>query len=908
MKRGDVSLDDTVAPATENPALDRTTAAGGAQTNPALDRTTAAGGAQTNPALDRTRASDPALDHTSAAGSLSMQTHDEGRRSKPVLADPTGEIEVGARIGRYIVASKLGAGGMGVVLAAYDPELDRKVAIKLVRPGAGSHADGLHARMVREAQAMARLAHPNVLAVYDVGTIGSSVFVAMELVNGDTLTKWLETPRSRREIMRVFDQAGRGLAAAHAAGLVHRDFKPDNVMIGKDGRVRVMDFGLARQADSVADLVRDELPIAKRASALSMELTHAGAILGTPVYMAPEQWTGQPADARSDQYAFCVALWEALYGVRPFNATTIEELQTKVTRDPPDAPPPDVKLPRRVGGALRRGLEKVATARFPSVEALLDELAAEPLARRRAVFGLASVGLVGAGVLAASLVSRKDAAAPVVQPRDVTCDDAQVQLAQVWDAPRKSAVHAAMLATKAPAAAQTWTMLEHQLDARAADYMRVFAPTCHGEYHVAQQLQFAQAACLGRMKSQLAGFTSVLSDIKAGELDGIVQASWRLDSAARCEDATALATKIPPPSNAKLAVEVEALRQSLEKAYSINLAGRAKQALELASDVLARAEKTGYAAVIGQSQMLVGALSVQLGDAKTGEALLTSAYTTLLAEGDDQTAAKAALRLAKLIGFERQRPEAARQWMDQAAALIKRIGSPTEIELERLSAAGMIHYMTGDSDGARPFFEKAVEIGEKSLPANDPRRATQLGNLAGVLLDKGDLEGAVVMSKKALAISKQALGPEHPDVAMDLQNLGLILADLGKLDEAEADEREALALREKLLGPDHPDIVISLINLGGVLFKQNKFAEARDTALRSLELSRKIHGDDHPDTIDSKENLADTYDHLNEVAKAKALYLEVLASRKKILEPGHPDIKRAEDDLKKLKAHHPRGK
>ncbi|MBL8743732.1 MAG: serine/threonine protein kinase, partial [Myxococcales bacterium] len=229
---------------------------------------------------------------------------------------------VGQTIGRYRVIGRLGEGGMGAVLAAHDPELDRTVALKILHESAGDERGELRDRLAREARAMAKLAHPNVVAVYDVGADPASgqLFVTMELVDGTTLRDWLRTPRSSRAILDVFMAAGTGLAAAHAAGLVHRDFKPENVLVGRDGRVRVGDFGLARPPRGAA---ASDAP-------LSPTLTRTGAIIGTPAYMAPEQFLGEAADARSDQFAFAVALFEALRGERPFAGASLRELSENV--------------------------------------------------------------------------------------------------------------------------------------------------------------------------------------------------------------------------------------------------------------------------------------------------------------------------------------------------------------------------------------------------------------------------------------------------------------------------------------------------------------------------------------------------------------------------------------------------
>ncbi|MBC8072453.1 MAG: serine/threonine protein kinase, partial [Deltaproteobacteria bacterium] len=277
-------------------------------------------------------------------------------------ADPTQP----SAIGRFRVLERLGGGGMGVVYSAWDPELERKVAIKLLRPellGDGSSIGP--ARLQREAQAMARISDPHVIAVHEVGTFETQVFVAMELVEGLTLGEWLAAQRRGwREILDRFLDAGSGIAAAHGAGVVHRDFKPDNVLVGNDGRVRVLDFGLAR-AGGAASRVAVPVPIAFTSGAdpLGTPLTRTGAVLGTPAYMSPEQWMGQPADARSDQFSFCVALFEALYRRRPFVASTMQELATAVVAGDVGAPPSDARVPRFVELALRRGLARAPEQR-----------------------------------------------------------------------------------------------------------------------------------------------------------------------------------------------------------------------------------------------------------------------------------------------------------------------------------------------------------------------------------------------------------------------------------------------------------------------------------------------------------------------------------------------------------------
>ena len=328
--------------------------------------------------------------------------HDRSSQSS-AAPGPIRTFTVGDRVGRYLVLSALGAGGMGVVFAAYDPQLDRKIALKLLRAGITYNTKDARTRLRREAQAIAQLSHPNVVNVYDVGTTDDGdLYIAMEFVEGDTLTSWLKKyPRSWREIIDVFLQAARGLFAAHSVGLLHRDFKPDNVLVGGDGRVRVTDFGLARSVITPEDAARPAgAPTGP--SALNVELTATGTVLGTPRYMAPEQLTGPDIDARADQFSFCVALYEALYGAHPLpGATSVSMLEKREKAQPP---PEASKVPSAIARAVLTGLERDRAKRFPTMGALISALVPPPQRSpaRFAVLGLA--GLLAAGGAVAAVV------------------------------------------------------------------------------------------------------------------------------------------------------------------------------------------------------------------------------------------------------------------------------------------------------------------------------------------------------------------------------------------------------------------------------------------------------------------------------------------------------------------------
>ena len=357
-----------------------------------------------------------------AAADSNVATVPHEKLSPSQVAElPKRQYTVGDRVGRYLVLSTLGTGGMGVVFAAYDPQLDRKVALKLLRSGIQINTKDARARLRREAQAIAQLSHPNVVGVYDVGTTDDNdLYIAMEFVEGDTLTTWLKRwPRTWREIIDVFLQAGRGLVAAHSVGLLHRDFKPDNVLVGGDGRVRVTDFGLARSliatiTDESGRGVTPELPD-PASRALHSALTATGTVLGTPRYMPPEQMTGPDIDARSDQFSFCVALHEALYGEHPLPGSTSVSMLEKGDKALP--PPEGSRVPAQIAKAVARGLERDRGKRFPTMSELCVELTPAPPSSpaRFVAMGFAGVALVG---LATAAVFARKEPPPQMMPLD----------------------------------------------------------------------------------------------------------------------------------------------------------------------------------------------------------------------------------------------------------------------------------------------------------------------------------------------------------------------------------------------------------------------------------------------------------------------------------------------------------
>ena len=426
------------------------------------------------------------------------------RATDPDLEVPGAGLERGEAIGRYLVLDRIGAGAMGVVFAAYDPELDRKVAIKVLH--LRREGEEAQARLVREAQALARVTHAGVVAVHDVGVHEGRVFLAMEYVEGQTLRSFLADPeRGLDERLKVMIAAGEGLAAAHAAGLVHRDFKPDNVMISARGEVKVMDFGLARARDGgssgVVDLVTGSLgaaasetsssPTAKLAAA--GELTEVGAVVGTPAYMAPEQLSGLAADARSDQFAFAVTVHEALFGLRPFSGANLAALALAISEGRIDEGGNPRKVPAWLRKVVLRGLASEPSERWPNLEAMLRALQEDPREGRAGAGRWAVTGVVAAGFLGLlgwQLVEPTPTPAPA-------CSELVAGLDGAWSDARRSELDAALVADASTRGAAATVVTS--LDRYAADWDAANLDNCASTKLRASQserLYDLRAACL----------------------------------------------------------------------------------------------------------------------------------------------------------------------------------------------------------------------------------------------------------------------------------------------------------------------------------------------------------------------------------------------------------------------------
>jgi tRNA A-37 threonylcarbamoyl transferase component Bud32/tetratricopeptide (TPR) repeat protein len=649
-----------------------------------------------------------------------------------------------ARIDRYELRRIVGAGAMGVVYAAFDPELDREIAVKVLRPNASA------ARLRREAQALAKLADPNVVRVYDVGEHEGKTFIAMELVEGENLRDWLRTPHAIDEIVNVLMQAGRGLAAAHRAGLVHRDFKPDNVLLARTGGVLVGDFGLARSAETTS---ADAPPVAAIELTSTSSLTVTGALVGTPAYMAPEQAKGD-ATPVSDQYAYCVTAWEACFGERPSAPIELHK-------------PAAHAVPKRIEETLRRGLATRPEARFANMDALIKALVPSP--RRRWPW-LAAAALVA--ITTVIVVSTRSSA--------VQCEN--TGRLTMWT----PAIEAQLVERRGAGVA-------HGLARYAARWQQQRVGACvatHQRHEQTVATLERQVACLDRARDAMHTTITTLLD-SSNPLPRPAEILPGLPSPARCEGAADAQASPPPDQSAAIG----ALDLELAKLDVSLLAGAPSVSLAATVELRRRAEALAYPPQVFRAMLLEARVASWNGDPASAETVLRRTLIAADKSADDLTRAHAGALLAGVIN---DRPDEAAGVLAAARAALDRAGTDPAIEQALLEAEAAIATSRGDLRGAVAAHEKLVALARTRFGDDSPILAHAYTRLNVAWASFGDLGKALVALRAAIDIAKRNEndGPSA-DVKALLSESIVELVNVGDFEGAAAlAQRQLAAMRD----------------------------------------------------------------------------------------------------------------
>ncbi len=800
----------------------------------------------------------------------------------------------GERFGRFIVGETLGRGGMGTVIKARDDRLDRELALKLLHPDLSGRSA---TRLLREAQALAKLSHPNVVHVYEVGDVGGQMYIAMELVEGQTLRDWHQTRPSWRECVQVYVQAGRGLAAAHAQGLVHRDFKPSNAILDTTGRVRVLDFGLARELDVSASAgshddpepefqpppVAFAMPSESMSNALKTSLTQTGAVMGTLAYMPPEQLWGRRVTARSDQFSFCSSLYEAVYGQRPYADDTAMRLSLSLTEGVVRPAPSGSKVPVRLRRALVRGLSVPPSERWPSLDDLLQELSAIVEVRRRRWGGAIIIMGTGLAVMGVGLWQQ----AAVGQ----RCGGAADRMAETWNDARREALETAILGTERPYARDTLERVTPALDQYARDWQQRYTANCEATRVQEEQTEAVMAlrsACLGNRRMALREAIDVLAHADPKVVEQGVDLVAGLPRLDRCDDVEALQAEIPPPEDDHAAQQVEQLRTRLLRSNVHLQVGQYDEARQELEEALEQAQALGYAPLVAEAELERGRVALHQQRYAEAEQALVQAFELAVEHGHDEAAIDAANRLLIVVGSHLSRHAEGRQWGRVAQAFARR--NPRGfVEAGILDNLSVVLREQGALEEALERQQQALAIRERSLEHDRIGIARSRAHLGLVLRDKGRGAEGLAQQQQALALFVEALGDKHPNVAQVLTNLGVTLEEQGELDDAVTHLRRALAIFDAL--PDQSLNVAQVrVNLGVMLMKRGDLAEAEDSMSRGLAIIEDALGPDHPAVASVLTNLGAVMLRQGDLEESTAQLTRALTIKRRALGGRHASV------------------
>jgi serine/threonine protein kinase/tetratricopeptide (TPR) repeat protein len=801
-----------------------------------------------------------------------------------------GEPAEPVRLGRYELRRHVGGGGMGEVYAAWDPGAEREVAIKIVRPErAASRAE---AGLLREAKLLAKLSHPNVVPLYEVDQVDGRVFLVMELVQGQSLRMWLQRLEDKldgrdrqREALRQYVAAGRGLQAAHAAGLVHRDFKPDNVLVGDDGRVRVVDFGLARPADeldapapgaraiSVKELAQGETlsvdgrPAAAHPRPARREwVTTRGKIQGTLRYMPPEQMRGEDTDHRSDQFSFCVSLYEALCRRMPFSGPDLPRLQQSVERGAIVAPARGSELPAPLRKAILRGLSANPADRFPDMGALLAVLEAWLQPPRRTAAMAVGLALVVVGGLSWRI------ATCTTNP----CDQARAELDALWTEARRSSIGDAFSRTGLSYARASWSTLEQRLERYVERLGGEIQATCeatHEQEVQSRELHELRMLCLSGRERRLEALLAQLEGADAAVVENAHVAAAALPDLAACQHVETLRYGMRPPA-AEVAEAVQEIREHLAQARTQEHLGKSDEALRLARAQLERARAVAYGPAHAEALYQAGrvlAFRSTSEERAEGEQMLRQAASLAESERHDELVAEIWNFLVLSTDENHSSTGQARQWHERAVAAIHRIGDPALQRAAALRNLGRIHLKDGEHAEAEEQQHQALAVLESAPEASRLTHGLYLHDLAVIVQRRGRYQEAQELYDRALALRIAELGETHPHVASVRYSIAMLHMLRGELPAARELLDTMLRVHAETSSETHPLVGKVHLELAELDRQSGALDRAQEHALRALAMLERAYGAGHA-------KLAPAYTRLGAIEFRRGAHAQALAA------------------------------
>ncbi len=815
------------------------------------------------------------------------------------------------KIGRYRIAGRIGSGGMGQVFRGYDPRLERPVAIKVLqggRAGAAVHLDS--EALLREARALASVSHPNVVEVFEVGTEAEQVFIAMELVDGTTLGHWVADERpSWVEIVRAYLQAGEGLQAAHDAGVVHRDFKPSNALMARDGRVRVLDFGLAEQsAPRTGDLLPDS-------------------IAGTPAYMAPECLRGRAATPQSDQFSFCVALWHSLFGGRPFAADTAHGMR-RAAEGQRLVRPQKTPVPKRIIDALVRGLSTKPSDRWPSMSALLGEMRVpvKPKGPLRAV--VFATGWIGWKVAAGAILL---AMFPTLGDAD-PCEALNSRRDGDWSISRQLATQSAF---NRHDRSKQWPAFNETVKAQMDGLADAYTQACEGRRVGEARIEFdSELACLRRRYLSLAGLVEAAPTADETQLGRIEAAVHHGASEGPCAG-VGPAEVLPP----RLVAAVSDADAQLAEVAVLRTEDRYDEAAELLDELATTALQLRYEPL--QARIASSRADVERvrGDTQASEEALVSAYQLAVGLADHELAMSASARLTELIGVERSRPLEALEWARHSEAAAQRLGRP-EPQAHLWMVLGNVYFNAGQHEQAAELFRNAAAAMQDDPTRSARERIESLRKLGGVYLHLEMREDARQAFATAMEIAVAEDGPhahnvaalafnrglttvdpaesaalferssriygelwdDHPDLGDALYRWGRALADMGRPQDAEEKMRSGIAMLARGIGEAHPYVLDCRTSVVKLLLDQERYEAAFELAVSVHADAQAKMGDAHPVTAGARQLVGASLDGLGDVEAARAAFEDAARMSRESPEPDMRMVLRTEASLAEFRA------